>query len=296
VGRSASLLFGESEDIRPSSKAYHLRKDGEILPVLMHRQDILNERHECIAHLYMVEDLSEREQLEAQLLYAERLSLLGQLAPRIAHEFKTPLQCIFGQAELAVEWLKKGRVEEALSAVESVLPSGRQMLDLVIQLTNLGKPKKSREDEVNLGVEFDRVLDALQHLGVIKYCRIVRNFEDPLPKIQGDPAQIEQVFRNLVVNSAQAMEGTRKPELTLSLKASSDGRRVQGTVEDTGSGISEENLERIFQPFFSTKAEGQGTGLGLPIIKTIMESHEGEITVESEVGKGTRFTLSFPAL
>ncbi len=124
AGQSISVLSTKerSEDTQedlndhcPGVKVFHIQENGDPFPVLMHRRDILNDRGQVIAHLYVVEDLSERECLESQLLYAERLSLLGQMAPRIAHEFKTPLQVISGHSQLALNWLETGNIEQACS-------------------------------------------------------------------------------------------------------------------------------------------------------------------------------------
>ncbi len=286
-----------AQDRLPQSKAQHRRKDGQSFPVLVHRRDILDERDRVIARLHVVEDLTEREQMESQLLYAQRLSLLGQLAPRIAHEFKTPLQIILGQAEMALLQLQDQNLEGVHRAMQSIPPAGNQMLDLVQEMARLGKPEKNCVDELDLKTELQKILDTLKPLGVVKYCKVECDFDDPLPKIQADPAQIEQVFRNLIVNAAHAME--KKPLhrlLTLTLKPSPDGSRLVATVGDTGQGIPSENLEQIFEPFFTTKPEDKGTGLGLPIVKTILDRHDATIDVQSQVDKGTCFTLSFPAL
>jgi signal transduction histidine kinase len=110
----------------------------------------------------------------------------------------------------------------------------------------------------------------------------------------GDPDQIEQALRNLVINAAQAMEGEPECRLDLEIRVSEDGASVQVLVEDTGCGVAHEDLELIFQPFYTTKSEGQGTGLGLPIVKTILDRHGGGISIDSAVGEGTTFPSRFP--
>jgi signal transduction histidine kinase len=233
-------------------------------------------------------------QMEEQLLYAERLSVLGQLAPRIAHEIKTPLQLIQGYVELAMEAQKRKREDQVVECLGRVSPVIRQLADLVTQMTNLGKPTQGRREELDLRRELDRTLDVLRPLGAIKHCRVEKRYEDPLPTVPGDPAQVEQVFRNLLVNGAHAMESVVHRVLTLELRSLAGGERVEAAVGDTGTGIPEENLERIFHPFFTTKPEGKGTGLGLPIVKTIVERHGGDIRVESREGAGARFVVTLP--
>lgn len=294
VGKPISMLFGKQVNDSPESKARHVRKDGGPFPVLVYRRDILEGRHR-IAHLYVVEDRSEREHMEEQLLYAERLSLLGQMAPRIAHEFKTPLQVIIGSAQIAQALFNRGDCTDLSEWLERIPEAADQILDLIHQMFNMSKPVENKQEEIDLQAELAKLIDTLTPLGVLKYCKIVQDIQDPLPTIMGDPAQIEQVFRNLIVNAAHAMEESPSTSiLTLGLSASPDRKRLECRVSDTGSGISPENLDQIFQPFFTTKPEGKGTGLGLPIVKTILDRHSGTIQVESQVGEGTCFIVTFP--
>ena len=277
-------------------KAQHVRRSGEGFPVLVRRRAIQDERDRSIAWLYVVEDSSDREQMEAQLLYAERLSLLGQLAPRVAHEFKTPLQLVLGHAELAVQWLADGDIEEARTSIGSIPPAVRKIMVLVRQMSNLGKPADTRPAELDLPAEIEKTLVPLRDLGAVKYCDVVEDYEDSVPRIVGDPAEIEQVFRNLIVNAAQAMEDTPRRVLSLRVYGSDDGEYVVAEVVDTGPGISSEHLEQVFNPFFTTKPEGEGTGLGLAVVKTILDRHGASVSVASAEGEGTHFTLRFRAV
>jgi signal transduction histidine kinase len=168
------------------------------------------------------------------------------------------------------------------------------MKSLVDQMLNLGKPTKRQLEEIDLAFELDRILGTLGTLGVVKYCRIEKDFDAALPTVYGDPAQIEQVFRNLIVNAAQAMEKSSRKEMKVSLRPC-EKDLVEAVVYDTGDGIAEEHMDQIFQPFFTTKSESKGTGLGLPIVKTIVDRHNGAIDVTSEVGRGTRFAVRLPA-
>jgi two-component system, NtrC family, sensor kinase len=271
-------------------------KGEETFPALMHHREVLDHRGRLIARLYVVEDLTEREQMETQLLHAERLSLLGQLAPRVAHEYKTPLQVIIGQVELAQLELEEENIEPAREYLREILPAIQQMTDLSQQMATLGKPVESKEGEIDLEKEVETILDNLKNLGVVKYCQIFREFAANLPKIYGDANQIQQALRNLIVNAAQAMEGASRRELHLGLDVAEGGNGVEVVVRDVGPGIPEEHLDRVFQPFFTTKSEGKGTGLGLAIVRTVVDRHRGSIAVESEPGEGTCFRLFFPAL
>ncbi len=296
AGSNISAIFPEEGEAFPPEgvRTKHTRKNGDVFPVLLRRSDIRDTDGREIAHLYVCEDLSAKEQMESQLEYAERLSLLGQLAPRIAHEFKTPIQVIMGNAELAASLLAADKPGKALESIAHIPDAAREMLELVQQMSNLGKPTKEALVTLDLREELDKTLVPLAQLGVIKYCKIVKEYEDPLPGIVADPGQIEQVFRNLLVNAAQAMETGGDRILTLHVKRSDEGRSVKVSVGDTGPGIPADMLEEIFHPFFTTTPVGKGTGLGLAIVKTIVERHLGDVSVTSEKGEGTCFTLLFP--
>lgn len=289
LGRPLEQIFGERLE---TGYATHRSKCGDEFPVLIHAQDIFNDQAEEIAHLYVLEDQSERELLELQLFQAERLSLLGQMAPRIAHEFKTPLQLVSGNVELAKVWLEQGNVSKVLDTLERIEPATQQLLYMVQQMTNLGKPEKQRQERIDLIQTFERLLDTLQPLGVIKYCRIERDYASEEAHIFGDPSQIEQVIRNLIVNAAQAMETAAVKCLTIGVKK--QGNKICVTLQDTGHGIPKAKLDDIFKPFYTTKPEGKGTGLGLAIVHTMLKRHQADVQVESEEGVGTTFLLQFP--
>ncbi len=301
VGKPVSILWDEEpptplQDMEGRCiKTVHQHKTGKPIPVQVHCRGICDDRGQIIADLYVIEDLSLQEQMESQLMYAERLSVLGQLAPRIAHEFKTPLQLVLGYAELARELIERDQKEKALRALQNIPEGAQKLIHLVNQISNLGKPEKESKQMLDLKEELEKTLLPLTDLGVIKYCRIETDFQPDLPKVAGDPVQIEQLFRNLIVNAAHAMENCKRKVLTLRLQKTEDAQHVIAEIVDTGSGIRAEDLNLIFQPFFTTKPAGKGTGLGLPIVKTIAERHHAKLHVESQVNQGTVFRLMFPS-
>ena len=298
VGCPVATLFDPAEAARApeGKKAIHRDSTGRCFPVLVRFRQVTDERNSSVADLYIIEDRSEREELEAQLLQADRLSLLGQLAPRIAHEFKTPLQVIAGYAELAAGALDGGREAEADDHVRHILPEVAQLTGLVQQMANLGKPTELVDEQIDVGGELERTLETLQGLGVVKCCEVRTDFDPAVPPIMGDRNQLDQVFRNLIVNAAQAMEESPEKILTVSVGVRSDGKEVEITVADTGCGIAADRIEDVFRPFFTTKGDGRGTGLGLPIVKSVLDRHGGEIRVESVESEGTRFRLTLPSV
>ena len=300
LGRPLSVLCvdGKEMTVPPMEghpvKADHCRKDRTRLPVLVYGRNVFDGSGRHVARLHVIEDQTTREQMETQLLQAERLSVLGQLAPRVAHEFKTPLQAILGNAELIGLDLDQGREDRVRENASEIVAAVEQMQFLVKQMLNLGKPSESKEEELDLGSETLKILDLLTPLKVLQSCEVVADFDMDLPLIKGDAAQIEQALRNLIVNASHAVERAAERTITLSAKTDETGTRVIYTVADSGCGIPEEQRQQVFQPFYTTKPEGKGTGLGLPIVKTILDRHGASVRIDSEVGKGTRFTLSFP--
>ena len=132
----------------------------------------------------------------------------------------------------------------------------------------------------------------MKETGVIKYYTIEENFADSLPEVYGDESKISQVFTNLIINAHHAMNG--KGKLIFIAGLSKAGNFVETQIKDTGEGIAKENLEKIFEPFFTTKPEGKGSGLGLLVVKKIMDEHSGYIKVKSKVNMGTDMSLGFP--
>ena len=123
---------------------------------------------------------------------------------------------------------------------------------------------------------------------------LITDLDDDLPRIESDPSQLQQVFLNLITNAMEAHEGMPYGTITAATRTLDDGRRVEVSVKDTGSGIRPEHMDRIFDPFYTTKPVGRGTGLGLSICYSIVESLGGSVAVRSEPGEGTRFTVSLP--
>ena len=177
-------------------------------------------------------------------------------------------------------------MEELLQASASGM---EQISDMVMNLKNFSRVDRQKVDNVNLNEGLDSALliakNTLKHK-----VEIAKNYGD-LPPVQCSPSQINQVFLNLLVNAAQAIEDTG----TITLTTVSKGDTVDIIIEDNGSGIPEDVLPHIFDPFYTTKDVGEGTGLGLSICYQIIEQHSGTIRAESEPGKGTRFIVSLPA-
>lgn len=231
---------------------------------------------------------AEKARLQEQLLHADRLATIGQLAAGVAHELNEPLGNILGFAQLA----KKApqvpeQVEQDLMKIEKASLHARE---ITRKLLVFARQAPSSMTQVTLNQLIDDGLYFLESRCAKAGIELVREIAPDLPEIQADPSQLNQVFVNLVVNSIQAMPEGGKLTITVAVKDD----MVFISIGDTGCGMDKEALEKIFLPFFTTKDIGEGTGLGLSLVHGIVTSHGGTIEVESEVGKGTRFEIRLP--
>lgn len=231
-------------------------------------------------------------QLEDQLLYAEKLTVLGQLTPKIAHEINNHLQIIYGMAQHGLMKTKRGDVFNKY--FEGIFTEAEKIDHIAQELMKYGRPFERKEDMINVQKILDQSLNLLRDFGETKRFHVHRFYRDALPLIRGDKFQLEQVFINIIINASHAVEKTTNKELIVETNLSSDGHSIEVTISDTGCGIKEENLKKIFSPFFTTKEGEKGKGLGLSIVKTFVEKHQGRIEVKSKLGKGTSFKVILP--
>jgi signal transduction histidine kinase len=226
-----------------------------------------------------------------QLRHADRLRTVGTLASGIAHELGTPLNVIAMRARM----LATGEVppEEAPASATIIVAQTERVTKIVRQLLDFARRRVPNRAETDVGELAERTAMLLE--GLAKKARVevqVKHDEEVRAKV--DAMQIEQAITNLVINAVHAMPDGGKVTVTAKNVESRDRKCALLEIADTGTGISEEALERIFEPFFTTKSVGDGTGLGLSVTHGIVQDHEGWMDVESEVGKGTTFKLYLP--
>jgi len=230
----------------------------------------------------------EKTTLQNQLMHADRLATIGQLAAGVAHELNEPLGSILGFAQLTAQ--SPGLSSQTAQDVEKIVNASLHAREIVKKLLIFARQMPTTKTRVNLNLIVEEGLYFFESRCVKEGIELVRSLSPDLPEITADPAQLHQVLVNLVVNAIQAMPNGGK----LTIKTLSDGAYVSLIVEDTGMGMSEEIMKQIFLPFFTTKEVGEGTGLGLSVVHGIVSSHKGIIKVESKVGAGSRFEIRFP--
>jgi signal transduction histidine kinase/ActR/RegA family two-component response regulator len=246
----------------------------------------------------------DRERAQAQLRQAQRIQSLGTLAGGIAHDFNNVLVAIGGNVELAAHGLPADH--PARKHLQRIERATRRAADLVRRILAFSRPQEPRRASIRLQPVVEEVLKLLRAT-LPAGIEIRTRFDAGTPDVLADSNQVHQVLMNLGTNAAHAM-GERGGVLEVQLgpvtldagaptipPGLGAGRYARLSVRDTGSGMDRATLERIFEPFYTTKAPGQGTGLGLSVVHGIMKSHDAAITVDSQVGVGTTFHLDFPA-
>jgi two-component system NtrC family sensor kinase len=228
--------------------------------------------------------------LHAQLRHADRLSTIGMLAAGVAHELNEPLGNILGFAQLAKKTPKiPASAKHDIEKIETASLQAREIIQKLLVFARQRPPKKNR---INLNHVVQDSFYFFEGQCFKEGVELVHALSPNLPEIIADPSQLNQVLVNLVVNALQSMSGGGK----ITVRTWSSDHHVYLSVEDDGPGISRENLEKIFVPFFTTKDVGHGTGLGLPVVHGIITSHGGSINVDSKVGYGTRFEIRLPII
>lgn len=239
----------------------------------------------------------EKQLLNEQLVQAGKLAALGEMAANMGHEINNPVGIIVQEAQWMKALLRKGQeslagnmaaIEDSLDEIQS---HGTRCRDIILKLVSFARNDQPAVQPVQLNELIQDVLGLCQRRAQSMNIELRLNLSPELPMPSAAPSDVQQVIINLINNSLDAMEVSSG---TVEVRTSSKARYVIVEIEDTGPGISRENLGRVFEPFFTTKPEGKGTGLGLSICYAMMKKMKGDITVTSEEGKGTVFHLFFP--
>jgi two-component system, NtrC family, sensor kinase len=283
-----------STPVRALVKASRRVAEGELdarVPVTT-RDEIgeLAKAFNTMASALAARDEQLKEFARKRIMQSERLAVVGQLAADVAHELNNPLQGIVTYSHLLLERLAPGDPQR--SPVEKIATQAARCATIIRGLLDFSRPKKPQKRPVNLSALVEECFSLVEDRAIFHNIEVVRDYADQLPDTVVDPAQIQQVLMNLIINAAEAMGGVGR--LTVATRFDLERAVVQLVLRDTGHGISEANLARIFDPFFTTKEVGHGTGLGLAISFGIVKEHGGSITVESQVGVGTTFTVELP--
>ena len=266
---------------------------GETRMTNMAIAPLVTKKFNVIGRLVLVDDITERIELESQLSQAEKMSSIGLLAAGVAHEVNTPLAVISSYAQMLAKQLQGD--EKKYGLLDKITKQTFRASEIVNNLLNFSRTSGAEFGEVDLNKVIRDTLALLDHQ--LKTARVIvqENICDHLPTIHGNAGKLQQVFLNLFLNAKDAM-----PEGGTLEVCTANGNGVNVTVSDTGAGIAQEHIDRIYDPFFTTKnspRDGRrGTGLGLSVTYGIIQEHAGKIRVESRIGSGTTFHLEFPLM
>jgi PAS domain S-box-containing protein len=302
---SANIKGVAAEDGFLEYESAMIKKDESIIPVKVGMSALKNESDEIIGLILIIRDVSEqkiaeeeRRSLETALRQSQKMEAIGTLAGGIAHDFNNILTAVIGFTELALFKVKKGAKEEA--NLHEVLKAGRRAKDLVNQILTFARKTREEVKPILIGPIADDVLKLLRST-VPSSIDFKKRIETE-STVMADKTRMHQVFLNICTNAVQAME-TDRGVLTVEVRdvavdsesGLQPGDYVRICISDTGIGIPKEHLDLIFDPYFTTKSAGEGTGLGLSVVQGIVDIYGGKIVAESEMNHGSSFTIYLPA-
>jgi PAS domain S-box-containing protein len=242
-----------------------------------------------IGRLIIFDDITDRDELERQLVQADKLSSIGLLAAGVAHEVNTPLAVISTYAQLLAKQISED--EQKSKLLDKIAKQTFRASEIVNSLLSFSRTSPTEFVEVDVNRVIQDTLTLIEHQLQKSGIEVTLDLESSLPPIKGNPGKLQQVFLNLFLNARDAMESGGR--LAITTWRSDEGfARVQ--VADNGQGIPAEHLTRIYDPFFTTKGARKGTGLGLAVSYGIVREHGGNIDVESQPGMGARFCVELP--
>ncbi|MEA1921205.1 MAG: ABC transporter substrate-binding protein [Pseudomonadota bacterium] len=300
-------LLETRDNFEAYSREVEHEKSGKTF--LVSAAPVFNERGKLIYIAHVAKDISEKKKLETQLIQAQKMESIGNLAGGVAHDFNNILTAIYGYSEMVLDDLEEG--SQTWQNVREILKSGERAASLTKQLLAFSRSQKILPRAVNINNLLEELKKMLGRL-IGEDIRLETSLDLQVGKIFADPGQLNQIIVNLVVNARDALRS--HPEITdkvikvstsevyldkdyaLLHTESSRGEHLLLEVSDNGCGMTKEVLDHIFEPFYTTKAVGKGTGMGLATVYGIVKQNNGSIYVYSEPGLGTTFKIYWPII
>ena len=259
---------------------------------------IFDEIGNITSTVHIVHDVTARKkaELEARQLrdkaeMSSRLASIGEMAAGIAHEINNPLTGVIGFSELLLE--RKDLPEDTREELKIIYDGSQRVKEIIRRMLTFARQTKPQKNDINLNEVMENTLELRSYVLRTANIEIIKDFDPELPEVFGDPGQMQQVFLNLIVNAEYAMKkAPGRGKLTIKTERLKDCVRI--FVQDDGPGLSPEAKIKLFQPFFTTKAPGEGTGLGLALSLGIVKEHSGSLRAESQPGQGATFVIELP--
>jgi signal transduction histidine kinase len=292
--RHGDRVLGVIQLVAKSKLVSFSRDDLELLAAMANSAGIAIENARLFSQLRQAN--VELEEQQSQLIEAEKLSALGKIAGGVAHEIANPITGILGSTKLALKLLQGAEatsqsIEGTIHWLNTIDVEAHRIMQIVESLSQLYRHRESRMSPSNINMILEEALNITPFHIKAGDIQIVKEFCSNLPNVMADRAQLQVVFLNIIINALDAM--AKAGTLTVTTKFESAGW-VMVRIADTGCGIPPQIMGKIFKPLFTTKTEGKGTGLGLPISQDIIENHRGTLEVESGPGRGTTFIIRLP--
>jgi len=264
------------------AKAEILRLNEELEQRVVERTSQLRQASEAL------------REAQAELAHVNRVTAMGQLAATISHEVMQPITAGINNARAALNWLdsQPPKPEEVRQALGEAVKEGNRAVDVISRIRTLIKKGPPRKDACDINEAIREVVGLTRGEMVKNNISAQTQLGEELPRIQGDKVQLQQVILNLIINAVDAMSGTSGGSRVLFISTAKDVGGVLVTVRDSGPGLSPETVERLFDAFYTTKADGMG--MGLSICRSIVEAHGGRIWTSRDVGQGATFQFTLP--
>jgi two-component system NtrC family sensor kinase len=264
------------------------RKDGDVRTIQVTYST--PQRDEEV--LCVIRDVTDQKALQEQLIQSEKMSAIGQLVSGVAHELNNPLAGISAFAQLLLS--EKRFPPDQRTAAEMIYAEARRASRIVQNLLTFARQHKPERTPTAINQVLDDTLELRSYELRVRGIDVQRDYDERVPETMADAHQLQQVFLNLMTNAEHAMERSHRDQQRLTVSTRCSGNVIRIEVEDTGPGIPPNLLDRIFNPFFTTKPTGSGTGLGLSISLGIVREHEGRIWAENTPQGGARFVMELP--
>jgi len=258
-------------------------------------EDIKGEQNRALLFL---RDVTEKRLQELQLMQAEKLSSIGVLAAGVAHEINNPLSSVAGYAEALLRRFSEeqslnedSRLDDFPKYLQVIVRESYRCKGIIDSLLSFSRKSDGSVSSININDVLNEVLELVRYKSRYEKVEIRTRLQDDLPFVIGDPGGLRQVCMNLLMNAHQAIHGAGVVDISTRTNKQS---MVLLEISDTGCGISKDAIEQIWDPFYTTKGVGKGLGLGLAVTYNIIKRLGGDICVESQVGKGSKFTVRMP--
>jgi PAS domain S-box-containing protein len=299
VGRRLNSLLPEelAQEIAARGDQEHitgiykqrLHHHGKHLTLNVSITPLVSKSNERIGRLLLFDDVTQRERMEEQMTQTEKLTSLGLLAAGVAHEVNTPLAVISNYIQMLAKQMPEGDPRQSI--IDKIVKQTFRASEIVNNLLNFSRTGAAEAASVDVNRVVEETLSLVAHPLKASQIQVVKELGESLPPVHGSANKLQQVFLNLFLNARDAMPGGGM----LEVRTGAHNGSVEIEIADTGAGIPREDIHRIFDPFYTTKSNGRGTGLGLSVSYGIIKEHAGKIDVRSTPGKGTSFHVEFPA-